>query len=231
MIPFIPGCASIFARVDDSYKSTSLGPYPAVRGDVETLGSLVRKDYDPLLTGAEPLVFTLSLLDIPLATALDTVFLPFDLLSYHGYLQKVRSLASKHFPEYKISKNPGIETNKKAAFYLISPSGAEVNLLNNRKLDGDEIVYPELNIILQKQNLRVLNDIDAREITELIDLLMFGRVLSGKWKYVVRKEEGLWIVRITDKKTNSAQLGLISLLKVDNNHYLLEIRGRGHETK
>lgn len=74
------GCASVNVRSEIDNSKIQRGVYPAVREDVQWITGVGTKNYDPLLTGAEPIILTLAIIDIPLATLMDTLLLPADLV-------------------------------------------------------------------------------------------------------------------------------------------------------
>ena len=70
--------------------------YPALRADIAWLTSLIKKDYDPLLTGVEPLVFTLALLNVPFATVFDTILIPYDIFQTQRNKRYITKLLNKY---------------------------------------------------------------------------------------------------------------------------------------
>lgn len=222
-ISFLAGCASVTYRVNTDPKPIQPGIYPSVRADVQNLNT---KEYDPLLTGAEPVVFTLSLLDIPLAFVFDTILLPFDISQSISGMHGLETLVNKYFPEYKIAKN---ENNGKdiyqAHFYLVSPKGEKIDIRSGwfRGEDG-KYAYPKLDGVLRQQSISISTEEEAIEVVRLIDMVMFGRVVPGYWKYQAVRKDNLWLVTILDRNEGKVRLGHIQELEIDKNNILRSIK-------
>lgn len=72
------GCHSIPYRLSSS-SYDECGAYPSVRADINYLDVKGVVEAEPLLTGAESIIFILALFDLPLALAIDTICLPYDI--------------------------------------------------------------------------------------------------------------------------------------------------------
>lgn len=228
-VPFLTGCASILYRTNNDPKPIQPGIYPSVRADVENVNMLMKKDYDSLLHGAEPMIFILSLADIPVALTFDTILLPYDLYEGISNTRKLRILLNKYFPDYKIVRNPDADKNLgQAHFYLVSSAGEKIDIWSSKTSEEDArySIYPKLNDILNQKNISISTKDDVAEIMQLITMLMHGTVITGYWEFQAVHSDNLWIVKITGSKNGGGQLGHTWELKVDSNNYLREISSR-----
>lgn len=221
---FLNGCASIMYRTNQDDDPVQPGIYPAVRSDTETLDALRTKDYDPLLTGAEPIIFTLALIDIPLAFVLDTILLPYDILHGGSNMKRAKALVNKYLPDYKIAKNTNPNKDAKGAyFYLISPAGERIDIHRDWSYgnNGRSFEYPTLNSLLEQENILISKKDEAAEMVILVDMLMFGRFFGSQWKYQVNRIENFWSVVIVGEKGGTR--GHVWKLEVDNKDILQNI--------
>lgn len=224
----VSGCASVNYRSQD-YKPLRPRVYPSVRSDIGIISDLKNKEYDPLLTGAEPLVFTLAALDIPIALLADTILLPCDLLQGMYNMNRLNALRDKYLSGYQIVRNPGDGDNHKAYFKLITPSG-EIISLDQYLSDGDGDGYAtnrQLNDLLKKNIIRISNKEEAIEIDTLIFMLLNGEIVNPKWEYQVSRAQDSWHIAVIDKETKRGRLGYERVFVVDENDILQKVRRKG----
>lgn len=228
IILYASGCASVGYRSQD-YQPVHSGVYPSVRSDIQMMADLKNKDYDPLLTGAEPLVFTLAALDIPMALAADTLLLPCDLLQWKSNMNKLKSLTDKYLPGYQPVRDSGSTDNDKAYFKLIASSG-EVIRLNKYLTDADGKGYSmshQLNDLLKKNNIRISTEDEAVEMDTLIFMLLNGEIVNSRWQYQVSRTQDSWNIAVVDKETQKVRLGYERALVVDDKSILQKVRRKG----
>ncbi len=204
------GCASVGSRVKEDYTYIDKGIYPGVRGDISWLGG----NLDPLLQGAELIIYPLAIYDLPIAAVLDTVLLPVDILEQNLKVQKIRELAEKYFPKYKI-----IENKKKNAsrFALVSNTGEKIDFEDNCS------TCRRLNEFIKGEDILVPSEKEAKEVVQLTMMIIFGYVdiAKDRWHFQVDRTKSTWTVAIKNKQ--GGQLGNIWVLNVDANNRLEKI--------
>lgn len=189
------------------------------------ISDLNNKGYDPLLTGAEPLVFTLAALDIPIALVADTVLLPCDLLQERSNMNRLKALKDKYLPGYQIVKDDGGKGSHRAHFKLISPSGETMQL--SQYLSDEDGTNRRLNDLLRQNNIKVSDRETVIEIDTLIFMLLNGEIVNPKWEYQVSRTQDSWNLTVVDKETKKVRLGYKRVFVVDDNDILQKVRRKG----
>jgi uncharacterized protein YceK len=203
----ITGCASVGSKVQEDYTSVDKGIYPGVRGDI----SWLKGKYDSELQGAEPIIYPLAFFDLPIAAVLDTVLLPTDILEQHSKLAKIRKLAGKYFPHYKLIEN--VNRQNVSRFSLLSPTGD--------KIDFEKTVFSKkLSDYIQMQGIIIPSEQEAQEVVQLILMITFGDVdiVKGKWHYEVNHNDTSW--RVLIKNNHGGSLGNAWILNVNTSNHL-----------
>lgn len=197
--------------------------YPALSGDLACLMSFINKTYDPLLTGMEPLVFTIALLDVPFATISDTVLLPYDIFQTMRNTRRVTKLLNKYFPGFKISRNPHVAKDGSAYFSLVSPSEEKIIFERFAEKSPNTFISPQLNKFLDQNKIQILNEKQAEEIIIIIDAVIYNFSITNRWRYQIERKDNSWIIIRLDKKTGRVRLGNEDRLHVDSKGFLREV--------
>jgi uncharacterized protein YceK len=223
----ISGCASVNYRSQD-YKPLQSGVYPSVRSDIGMISDLNSKDYDPLLTGAEPLIFILATADIPIAMAVDTILLPCDLFQGISNMNRVTELKNKYLPSYKLIRDTGKNENHHAYFKLVSPSGDTIRL-SRYWIDKDEEGYQtnqSLNNIIKQNHIMISSQKEAIEFDTFIFMLLNGEIVNQQWEYQVNQMKHSWQIQLVDKATKKVRLGFERELIFDDKNILQKVRSK-----
>ncbi len=219
------GCASMTVRSDMDNPKITRGIYPAVREDVQWLAGVGSKNYDPLLTGAEPIIISLAIIDMPLAVVMDTVLLPSDLLRDKSNKEELKSLMLEYFPDYKLKKNLGNDKKQKSYFVLIAPDGQmiEFNQYFSADIGQKQMTNPELNDLFKKQSIKITSSEIAIEVLKLIEALRLGHMGGSYRQYLAEHEENYWLVRMLDPNHAGGKLGWDWRFEVNVNSVLEKV--------